>query len=1142
MLATLLLAVGSTAWADGNKRVLYSQDYESAIATDWTCPNATAKLTTGDAPYGTYAQNTVSGNGNRSCYMSVSYTADGFTAADLATAGYNVEFDLKMSGGNVKDRSEQQFVVPTTGPNLANNSYYSGEDYIFSISQPKRDGGSRSQAWCINDLTNTASTVTLEVSKWYHVKLVVTAAKVDATITQGETEITSVSKDVTSMPTITGFFGLLGRGSGDICFDNLSIYEYVDMAVANVPTVTLTKVDGAKRIYTATIQDGETLHYIVPGGTEQTSASAETEITVTTDGDLQAWATNGAATSEKVTVAVTTGEVVLATPAISIISIGEGAKKSFNVTCNNSNVLLKPTATITYDFVPAEGGEAVTGAAVDGTIEADVAGTYTFTATAEGYTSSQLTFENKAMLLVADVDVTALDPTTVSSNWTAYAEARTVGSSSQWARYFTEALDGYWYNFASETAAADDILPGLTLEIDDSGKTPQLFNTLGLMYPVHVLNADGTEAASPALTTMKIGIANPEGKIAIITYRPGYSNNNYSTVVLSGSQTWSMNRFDKAITSYKVYTEQKPLYLETDMTAQFNALTQVGNWIGATGYTATQYCPMVTTNTGQQIQVCERYVDNCSWTGDVFYQTVTGLTPGTYKIELYGGAAFTFGRGFGSDAFTGDNTYRGNWGDPNSGTNGDPYDAGYHIDENTGVTLYAKTSEGDFGGEIPIYYATNFPDGAATVVLSGVEVGENGEVTIGMSKTSMSTNWHVIQLKGVTAQVDAEQLYASLIEKPMNAGVKAAMTAAITAARLDQSEENMDALSTAITAAQASAAAYEPLVENLEAIDGVVADCEEYGATDTSAYDEIAEAAANGTYEDSEIEGVLSSLRDIVIAIVKQQTKEGADFTPVIAYTWVGQSGNYLFQGEYYAERWNGSLYTGDVMTQTVDGLPNGKYEITLRAAANVAWITGNTGDDLTELFANNSKQNITVGSLTALGDNDFNTYTIEGIVTDGTLTYGLRNIAEGGNWFVIDAQRITYVSSLTVSSDVAEALEELNAAIEHAIEVLADNVASLEAEDALLDVIDEADALYKKGKKGDQEVTPAVIAEMIQRLQDAEAAYLKDAETYDPTTAISSLNADGSRRSVYTIGGQKVDGKLQKGVYIVNGRKVVIK
>ena len=573
-----------------------------------------------------------------------------------------------------------------------------------------------------------------------------------------------------------------------------------------------------------------------------------------------------------------------------------------------------------------------------------------------------------------------------------------------------------------------------------------------------------------------------------------------------------------------------PLYLETDLTAQFTALTNPVNWVNAIGASTMAYAgwaaPQVTVN-GNKVALVESYGEGQEFklkTGDVMYQTITGLTPGTYAIELYGSANLTAGRaGMTTDFAEGDEQSK---------------KAAYLYAEAGGTvtkTYIPAIIESDMnnrGGEEAI----------PTAKLEGIVVGDDGTVKVGLAKELGLTNWHFVQLKSVIAQVDAELLYAALVEKPMNAQVKAAMTAAITAARLDQSEENMAALSTAITDAQASAAAYEPLVENLEAIDDVIDNCVEYGATDTSAYDEIAEAAANGTYEDSEIEGVLSSLRDIVIAIVKQQTKEGADFTPVIAYTWVGQSGNYLFQGEYYAERWNGSLYTGDVMTQTVDGLPNGKYEITLRAAANVAWVTGNTGDDLTELFANNSKQNITVGSLTALGDNDFNTYTIEGIVTDGTLTYGLRNIAEGGNWFVIDAQRITYVSSLTVSSDVAEALEELNAAIEHAIGVLADNVASLEAEDALLDVIDEADALYKKGKKGDQEVTPEAIAEMIQRLQDAEAAYLKDAETYDPTTAISSLNADGSRRSVYTIGGQKVDGKLQKGIYVVNGRKVVIK
>ena len=196
---------------------------------------------------------------------------------------------------------------------------------------------------------------------------------------------------------------------------------------------------------------------------------------------------------------------------------------------------------------------------------------------------------------------------------------------------------------------------------------------------------------------------------------------------------------------------------ETDLTSQFSALTDWQKWTGATGYTATNYCPTVDINDGTKKQVCEKYETTCATTGDIFYQTVTGLTTGTYKIELYGGAAFTYGRGFGSMAFTGEIGTGDAWGTHNSET----YTAGEHIDTETGVKMYAITSEGTYEEEIPIYYATNFPDGAATVVLDGVKIGVNGEVKIGMNKTSQSTNWHVVQLKGVTAQVLAKDLYAA---------------------------------------------------------------------------------------------------------------------------------------------------------------------------------------------------------------------------------------------------------------------------------------------------------------------------------------------------------------------------------------------
>lgn len=200
------------------------------------------------------------------------------------------------------------------------------------------------------------------------------------------------------------------------------------------------------------------------------------------------------------------------------------------------------------------------------------------------------------------------------------------------------------------------------------------------------------------------------------------------------------------------------VYIETDLTSQFSSLTDWEKWTGATGYTATNFCPEVEINGIGSKQVCEKYETTCASTGDIFYQTVTGLTTGTYKIELYGGAAFTYGRGFGSMAFTGEIGTGDAWGTHNSET----YTAGQHIDENTGVYLYATTSEGTKELEIPIYYATNFPDGAATVVLNEVEVGSDGEVKLGLKKTSQSTNWHVIQLKSVIATVDATEALANL--------------------------------------------------------------------------------------------------------------------------------------------------------------------------------------------------------------------------------------------------------------------------------------------------------------------------------------------------------------------------------------------
>jgi hypothetical protein len=200
-----------------------------------------------------------------------------------------------------------------------------------------------------------------------------------------------------------------------------------------------------------------------------------------------------------------------------------------------------------------------------------------------------------------------------------------------------------------------------------------------------------------------------------------------------------------------VMTANADVMLETDMTSSFNSLATT-QWTGSSGQVGWA-AQKVTTNSGLEVAAWERYFNDCTYTGEIMSTNVTGLVAGTYKIELYGAAAFTFGRGFGSTAFT-----------EGSEDHNDSYKENDKIDApGTGVVLFASTSEDDYELEIPIWYATNFnTSGLSTVVLEGVVVGADGNIKIGMSKTTTSTNWHVVQLKGVTATVSGDAAIAAL--------------------------------------------------------------------------------------------------------------------------------------------------------------------------------------------------------------------------------------------------------------------------------------------------------------------------------------------------------------------------------------------
>lgn len=297
---------------------------------------------------------------------------------------------------------------------------------------------------------------------------------------------------------------------------------------------------------------------------------------------------------------------------------------------------------------------------------------------------------------------------------------------------------------------------------------------------------------------------------------------------------------------YKTPAAPEPIYIETDLTAQFP--TDYKGWAGATDFVGWA-APEVTTNDGRKTAACERYETNCNLVGDVFTRTLTGLANGTYRIELYGAAANTPGRGC---------------------------DSGVDEGDLTSVYLYAETPSGLVKQYIPAHVADNFNgSGIDTAVLENVEVTD-GTIKVGMYKEKAMTNWHVVQIKGVTAQVNGIELHATTLANAQEA-LTAEENAIITG-------KEKTALETAIAAnekvaeqtAEAYQAAIKTLNDSLSAFTGVKA-----------AYQSLADAKAviatnDFKYADSEKAFAADSIAKGVAESAADATEKAASLTKAI--------------------------------------------------------------------------------------------------------------------------------------------------------------------------------------------------------------------------------------------------------------------
>ena len=344
-----------------------------------------------------------------------------------------------------------------------------------------------------------------------------------------------------------------------------SIVVYAPGTVVVQPTAAYTAVNGASRTVTFT---GANLAYNTDGSDTYTNFKDgdgnnvnKAEVTVSETTTYYVVSTNGEQKSDVLQFTIEAGtELSLATPVASITKMGEGFARTYSVVCNNKDVLLTPTAKLTYDFTPSGEGEAESGVECNGTIEATAAGTYVVTASAEGYTSTSVTIDNtKEYELTKAIDFTTLKAEDLSANWKKKAEGVSLpGSSSQWpAKYGDVVADKYFYDFSAESASATDVLAGLNVEINKDGKAPVLFTGFGMMYPVYQMNAEGDDNTvnKVAITNGKLSIAEGTAdQVGVYTYINNYGKNGTKTAIVAGDKEFALYRFSDMLTKVEIYS------------------------------------------------------------------------------------------------------------------------------------------------------------------------------------------------------------------------------------------------------------------------------------------------------------------------------------------------------------------------------------------------------------------------------------------------------------------------------------------------------------------------------------------------------------------------------------------------------------
>ena len=187
----------------------------------------------------------------------------------------------------------------------------------------------------------------------------------------------------------------------------------------------------------------------------------------------------------------------------------------------------------------------------------------------------------------------------------------------------------------------------------------------------------------------------------------------------------------------------------------------------------------VTTYDGRSTQPAEHYESDVNRTGTILYQDITGLTNGKYKVGFYGTAYFTPDRGFDSSMAEG------------------AEDVAYVFanDEKTFITSHIGVSFTEY-----------------SLLQFDVEVTD-GNIKLGLGKEKAGTNWHTMQIYQLTWFATAKEVFAELQKD-----LKAALEEANALYNDDSKTEGKDALKDYIDMANAAVDTKFYTIEEVEDI------------------------------------------------------------------------------------------------------------------------------------------------------------------------------------------------------------------------------------------------------------------------------------------------------------------------------------